>query len=147
MGRKKGDYLEHIRIRNEQRKKSAHCERGHARIPENRTTDRRCRLCQQLTSKAYTKKNSAILKVWHKFHHILKTYGLTREAYEEKLQRQEHRCQICRTLMTEPCVDHDHDTKQVRDLLCKSCNAAVGYVGENFQTAESLVAYLKKWKF
>ena len=123
------------------------CRNGHDRTnPDNLRCGGRCKLCWEKSSKVYATTNAAAMKLWFKFHHIFEAYGLTREAYEEKFLRQEHYCQICRTLMTEPCVDHDHDTKQVRDLLCKSCNAAVGYVKENILIAESLVAYLKKWK-
>jgi hypothetical protein len=48
--------------------------------------------------------------------------------------------------MGRPCIDHDHETEQVRDLLCRPCNLAVGLLRENIATAENLVIYLKKWK-
>jgi hypothetical protein len=66
----------------------------------------------QASSKAYATTNAAVMRLWFKFHNILKKYGLTREAYEEKLRRQDYRCRICRTLMAEPYVDHDHETNK-----------------------------------
>ena len=72
-------------------------------------------------------------------------YGLTIEERNAKEERQEQRCMICRRLMPLE-VDHDHDTEQVRDLLCRPCNLAVGLLREDIATAENLVIYLKKWK-
>lgn len=54
-------------------------------------------------------------------------YGLEPEQYEAMLREQGGRCALCRgkpeyTLY----VDHDHESKAVRSLLCAGCNAAVG---------------------
>jgi hypothetical protein len=45
-----------------------------------------------------------------------------------------------------PCVDHNHSTSEVRDLLCGRCNLAAGNVDDSSLKAEQLAAYLKKWK-
>lgn len=60
----------------------------------------------------------------------LRKYGLTVEQYEATIAEQEGRCAICST--TTPakhgswCIDHDHDTNEVRGLLCVKCNAGLG---------------------
>ena len=43
-------------------------------------------------------------------------------------------------------VDHDHETGQVRDLLCHNCNRALGLFQDSIETVEAALNYLKKWK-
>lgn len=72
----------------------------------------------------------------------LKTrYGLTVEEYDGMLMAQGGLCAICRTEPTRPCVDHAHDTGQVRSILCHRCNIGLPYVeDESFRAAA--MAYL-----
>jgi len=68
-------------------------------------------------------------------HYGLKRYyGLTGEQYGEMLAAQKGLCAICgkpETAMINGTpkvmhVDHDHDTDDVRGLLCGSCNGGLG---------------------
>lgn len=76
----------------------------------------------------------------------LKRYGdFTQADYLALLTAQDGRCAICRN----PCktghrlsVDHDHGTKQVRGLLCYSCNAKVG--NNTVETALAVLRYLRR---
>ena len=77
---------------------------------------------------------------------LLKKYNITLDEFNRKREAQKNCCAICGCDMPRPNVDHCHTTEQVRDLLCRSCNLAVGYVFEDIRIAESLVAYLKRWK-
>ena len=120
------------------------CKRGHMLQGENvYTTPQGIRACKSCR-KVYPPAASA--REYQKYWQIRKLYGLTREQYEEKLKSQNNCCAICRRELTKPHMDHDHKTKQLRDALCNNCNAAVGYIEESIEAAESLVAYLKKWK-
>ena len=83
---------------------------------------------------------------------LLKLYGLTLEQFELKLLSQDGKCACCFRGMTlegknskKICVDHDHDTGQVRDLLCGRCNLAAGNVDDSSLLAEKLRNYLAKW--
>lgn len=60
----------------------------------------------------------------------LKEYGIDETIYERILAYQNIVCGICR----KPCatgkrlgVDHDHETDEVRGLLCFSCNTKLGW--------------------
>jgi hypothetical protein len=80
-------------------------------------------------------------------------YGISAAAFAEKLLAQGGKCACCSTAFsfegvrnTRPCVDHNHETGEVRDLLCGRCNLAAGNVADSSLKAEQLAAYLKKWK-
>ena len=45
-----------------------------------------------------------------------------------------------------PCVDHNHITNEIRDLLCGRCNLAAGIVQDSSKKAKQLAIYLEKWK-
>lgn len=40
-------------------------------------------------------------------------------------------------------VDHDHETGQIRGLLCHSCNRALALVGDNLAGVMRFVRYLR----
>jgi hypothetical protein len=42
------------------------------------------------------------------------------------MAEQEHSCAICKDPVTVGHVDHDHSTGQIRGLLCRGCNTALG---------------------
>ena len=80
-------------------------------------------------------------------------YGISSAVFAEKLLAQGGKCACCEVTFvfegvrnTRPCVDHNHATKEVRDLLCGRCNLAAGNVADSSLKAEQLAAYLKKWK-
>src|SRR6267142_93597 len=58
--------------------------------------------------------------------YLLKKYGITTEQYDELLRRQGSRCAVCcrhsSSFKSRLCVDHDHNTRFIRGLLCIHCN-------------------------
>lgn len=81
-------------------------------------------------------------------------YGLTVERYDEMLAQQGGLCAICANppkpdgnrAASRLVVDHDHETGQVRRLLCNNCNRALGYFGDDIATLTSALHYLTLWK-
>lgn len=78
-------------------------------------------------------------------------YGLTKEQYLELLSQQNGVCAICkkpekRTTKSGELmklhVDHCHNTKQIRGLLCHSCNTAIGHFEDNIDALKAAVEYL-----
>jgi hypothetical protein len=62
----------------------------------------------------------------------LKLYGITPALYASLLEEQGGRCGICRSDKSGKksqrfAVDHDHDTGEIRGLLCISCNSHLGW--------------------
>jgi hypothetical protein len=81
--------------------------------------------------------------------HLKRTYGITPEEYTALLLSQNGRCAICRA--DGPgrghqnfCVDHDHQTGEVRGLLCHKCNRAIGLLGDAPETVQAAYEYLSK---
>ena len=74
-------------------------------------------------------------------------YGITLSQYEEMEKRQDGKCAVCRVhkdLLTRGLfVDHCHETKVVRDLLCNYCNSLLGHIEENYTTIIKLIKYKK----
>lgn len=73
-------------------------------------------------------------------------YGLTREQYEQMLEDQGHACAICATPTpggrgNRFHVDHDHETGEVRGLLCWPCNTKLAVL-ENRDFYEKACIYL-----
>lgn len=82
---------------------------------------------------------------------ILKsTYGITLEQYDKMLENQKGVCLICGNLPSEHGkskqskvlhIDHDHESGEVRGLLCSRCNGALGWYEKHSSRIKS---YLKE---
>lgn len=84
--------------------------------------------------------------------HLRNTFGMTLAEYTAKHTAQNGLCAICaQKEWTERngkvkalAVDHNHETGQIRDLLCAACNKALGQFKEDIAVLESAIRYLKK---
>ncbi|MEU5259007.1 endonuclease VII domain-containing protein [Amycolatopsis sp. NPDC021455] len=69
------------------------------------------------------------------------TYGLTLEQLDELAERQGRRCAIC-SKESQLVVDHDHDTGEIRGLLCPQCNRCLGLFQDNVGLLVAATMYL-----
>lgn len=67
-------------------------------------------------------------------------YGVTIEQFDSMMWSQDGKCAICERQLTEDtgkgktttaCVDHCHETGEIRGLLCGNCNRALGLFQDN----------------
>lgn len=79
-------------------------------------------------------------------------YGITAAQFAEKLLAQGGKCACCGLAFNmegkaseKACVDHNHTSGEVRDLLCGRCNLAAGNVNDSSLRARQLAEYLEKW--
>jgi len=74
-------------------------------------------------------------------------YGITLEQYNQIFEKQKGKCAICKRHQKELtrtlCVDHNHKTKQVRGLLCVTCNTDVSVVENRLK---EMLKYLNKYR-
>lgn len=82
---------------------------------------------------------------WAREHVLKKKYGLTKVEVTLLLTKQNNSCCIClRDISTTYHIDHIHNTKIVRGLLCGPCNRAIGLLQENCEVLQSAINYIKK---
>ena len=101
-------------------------------------------------NKYYAQNKDKIYKpLERKEYNLKKNFNLTLNEFDEMLKNQNDKCVICNsnfTILKKPCVDHDHETNQVRELLCQKCNTVVGFVYEDLNIVNNLYNYIKKHK-
>ena len=76
----------------------------------------------------------------------LKQYGLTTEQYDTMYEGIEGCCEICGDFKETLHVDHDHDTGDVRGLLCGLCNRGIGLLRDDIKIMKAGITYLTKQK-
>ena len=85
-------------------------------------------------------------KGWCSKHYSLhKRYGIDPIRYEEILESQSGKCAICGST-NNLHMDHDHESNELRGVLCGSCNRAIGLLQDDFDIVSSAAKYLKEWK-
>jgi hypothetical protein len=73
----------------------------------------------------------------------LRRYGLSFEAYQELLNKQEGCCGICGIKFEGSIhIDHCHSTRRVRGLLCLACNLGLGQFRDSPQLLRQAIDYL-----
>lgn len=79
----------------------------------------------------------------------LKRYGVTIEKYNQMFEAQNGVCAICGEASNDKslAVDHDHQTKVVRGLLCISCNLSIGHARDSIEILQKAIEYLMTTKY
>lgn len=79
---------------------------------------------------------------------LIREYNITEELFNEILEMQGGKCAICQAeeCMTGKafCVDHDHETMEVRGLLCINCNQGCGKFKDDPDLLEEAASYLRR---
>ena len=79
-------------------------------------------------------------------------FGITADRYNNMIEDQNNLCAICGNAETQArngaikrlAVDHNHKTGKVRELICHSCNIAIGYIREDVVILSKMINYLNK---
>jgi hypothetical protein len=132
----------------------SHCRNGHEFTPENTSivhvtikgevhTWRRCKTCCGITSKRFRERNPQKCTDSD----LRKRLGIGLEDKSAMLSAQHNRCAACGD--SDPHdkkrgwhTDHDHATGEVRGVLCRYCNLALGQSHDDPDLLRKLADYL-----
>lgn len=78
--------------------------------------------------------------------------GINLEDYHAMVKEQDNKCAICRFpekrmmngKIVRLCMDHNHATGRIRELLCHDCNTAIGKMKDDVQRLQLAIDYLNK---
>jgi hypothetical protein len=62
---------------------------------------------------------------------------------------QDNKCNICKNKFVDKKkihIDHDHESKKVRGLLCINCNIGIGMLKDSQEILQSAINYLNYHK-
>jgi hypothetical protein len=99
-------------------------------------------------NKRYRLRNREAI-LYHKKNNRLRRFGLEPEDLDRMLKEQDYKCLVCgigpltregRELLSSH-LDHCHDCKKLRGVVCKRCNGLLGYIESDYD------AFLKAFIF
>lgn len=71
-------------------------------------------------------------------------YGITIDDWNRMFELQKGACAICKIAGVCLCVDHNHTTGKVRELLCVQCNYAIAHLKDCAKLALEAASYLTR---
>lgn len=107
------------------------------RDKERRLRNSWCKEC----AKKYTMDNRYRYQHNVRWNRLKNQYGISKGEFFYLLEQQHYKCAICGR-KEKLFVDHDHNGKRVRGLLCLQCNSALGYAKDNIEILKKMIEYL-----
>lgn len=81
--------------------------------------------------------------------YLKRKYGIGIDEYNEMLAKNNFSCMICGLLQEDHnCalhVDHNHETLNVRGILCTNCNTGLGHARDSIDLLDSMINYIILW--
>lgn len=103
------------------------------------TLSPRCRECSKPLNRERKVNNPA-----QRDYQLRQKYGIDSEQYDQMFADQNGMCAICgNTSKKRLCVDHNHDTGEVRKLLCNKCNAGLGQFCDDAALLDRAAEYIR----
>jgi hypothetical protein len=106
----------------------------------------RCKPCTRNAAAQRRERIAGELPQLQRGYDLKRRYGISSEDYERLLAEQRGSCAICGGGPGGSArhfhVDHQHDTGEVRGLLCGNCNRGLGYLCEDPEIVRTAAEYL-----
>ncbi len=106
-----------------------------------------CKTCERTRAREHQRKRRQADPLYATKSQLQSKYGMTLEGYGQLLLDQGGVCAICKS--GDPrnkgerfTIDHDHETGEVRGLLCGPCNAGIGGLRDDPDLLIEAWAYL-----
>lgn len=90
---------------------------------------------------------------YNRAHNLQKRYGISVDEYKTLLANHNFACAICKVEISDAIsykgrrssvVDHNHETGDVRGILCSKCNLVLGHARENTDILYRAIVYLSE---
>jgi hypothetical protein len=111
--------------------------------------DSRCKSCKQVENTNWRQDNKdKVLEYRAKDIWNLKKrcsrYDITEKQFLDMFTSQNSCCKICDSTITidNSAIDHNHSTGEIRGILCKTCNRALGMFKDSPKILEKALDYL-----
>jgi len=121
------------------------CNNNKKHISKNNKTAGYCKECYPKYRKTYRDKPGNRQKAIASYNKCI--YGKGLLLLNEDILNQ-NECSICKTPKEELdrtlCIDHNHDTGEIRGMLCSKCNTGLGLFKDNEAYLLEAVEYLRK---
>ncbi|SRR6266481_1754950 len=140
------------------------CKHGHDLVSSNviflKDGRRQCRLCRinrcATWRRDHKEQHNMLRKKWVSRNpekqadmRLKSVFGISLEEYSRRATIQNDCCMICGEKEISGIrlsVDHDHETEQLRDLLCRKCNSGLGQFRDRIDLLLKAIEYLRRWK-
>lgn len=108
-----------------------------------------CTVCLRVKAMKVRKDNPETTRA----NNLKNRFNMSIEDYNKIFLKQKGKCAICHKAETTKDIkgntkwlatDHNHDTDEVRGLLCNACNTGIGKLGDSIKVLKSAVKYLEK---
>ena len=90
---------------------------------------------------------------YNRAHNLQKRYGISVDEYKTLLANHNFACAICKVEIPDALgykgrgsgvVDHNHETCDVRGILCSKCNLVLGHARESTDILYQAIVYLSE---
>jgi len=109
----------------------------------------RCNECLYKEHKRWTEENPEKVREYrakdpYTFKKRCARHNITPEEFWAMYEEQDGTCPVCDKAIDAEgsAIDHNHETGEVRGILCKNCNRALGLLGDTPETMARAEAYL-----
>jgi len=99
-----------------------------------------CKKCHRQAQQKYRANNPDS----YKSAKLKSKYGISLIELNNMKEKQGNSCLICTKPTIELVVDHCHQEKHIRGLLCPSCNKGLGFFKDSTNSLHNAIIYLVK---
>lgn len=116
---------------------------GYHQATKHRTLIRRKDTAKRYRERHQDRVNAKARDHWHA-HARFRQYGMTREQFDAMVEAQSGLCLICEKPpgVQGLHIDHNHESGQVRGLLCEVCNKGLGCFRDDPELLYAALRYL-----
>lgn len=108
-----------------------------------------CKIINRKNSVAYYHRNKEQRQKESRNYTMLRKFGIGVKEYNQMFARQQGCCAICgqhqEELSMRLAIDHNHETGDVRSLLCGECNLGLGKFKDKPELLRQAAQYLESW--